>query len=244
MIAKQPKLPTPDRPDTTAQSQPRFFARASTARILPFATYMSFIAIADLLTRLGYTAQELLWLYPVKIAAVAAVLLVYRHHYTELAWRTMQGRQILAALLAGIVVLILWVSLSAPWMQIGVSPGFNPTDANGAVNWWLVGLRVAGAALVVPVMEELFWRSFLMRWLEHHNFLDVYPASVGLRAFAINVALFGIEHNLWLAGMVAGVAYSLLYKRTGNLWSAILAHAATNGLLGVWVVMTASWTYW
>jgi CAAX prenyl protease-like protein len=67
---------------------------------------------------------------------------------------------------------------------------------------------------------------------------------VGLKALAIGAVLFGLEHNLWLAGIVAGLAYSLLYMRSGNLWTAILAHGVTNGVLGAWIVITGNWYYW
>ncbi|AVR95969.1 CAAX prenyl protease-related protein [Pseudoduganella armeniaca] len=245
MTAQQQKPPTPHREDALVPStETGFFARASTARILPFATYMAFIAIADLLGRLGVSADQMRWLYPVKAAAVVLVLLAYRRHYSELAWRAMRGRQVAQAVIVGIVVLVLWLSLNASWMQIGESAGYDPTGPDGRIDWLLVACRIAGAALVVPVMEELFWRSFLMRWLERHDFLHVYPASVGLIPVAATVVLFGFEHNLWFAGIVAGIAYSLLYMRSGNLWSAIVAHATTNGLLGAWVVATAGWTYW
>lgn len=245
MTAQQQKPPTPNREDAlTASTAPGFFARASTARILPFATYMAFIAIADLLERLGVPAAQMRWLYPVKAAAVVLVLLAYRHHYSELAWRSLRPRQLALAVFVGIVVLVLWINLNASWMQIGVSAGYDPTGPDGRIDWLLVACRIAGAALVVPVMEELFWRSFLMRWLERHDFLNVYPRSVGLIPIAVTVVLFGFEHNLWLAGIVAGIAYSIVYIRSGNLWSAIVAHATTNGLLGAWVVATAAWTYW
>ncbi|HEX8606890.1 MAG TPA: CAAX prenyl protease-related protein [Pseudoduganella sp.] len=244
MTAHQKRTPTPTPAAAPNAEVTSFFQRPSTARILPFAMYMAFIAIADLLARLGLTADDLRWLYPVKIALVVAVLWAYRRHYTELAWQAVRWPALVVACVAGVVVLVLWVNLDAAWMQMGVSAGFNPTGADGRIDWLLVVLRIAGAALVVPVMEELFWRSFMMRWIERHDFLNVIPATVGLKAVVVSVILFGVEHNLWLAGIVAGIAYSLLYMRTGNLWTAVLAHAVTNGLLGVWVVATANWTYW
>lgn len=246
MTAQQQKDPTAAAVATAGVTRPDpgFFHRPSTARILPFAVYMAFIVIADVLSSLGASAEALRWLYPIKIAAVVTVLLAYRRAYAELAIRTMSMRSIAASTLVGIVVLVLWVNLDAGWMQIGASAGFDPTGGTQRIDWLLVALRIAGAALVVPLMEELFWRSFLMRWLERRDFLNVYPARVGFQAFAITAVLFGFEHNLWLAGIVAGVAYGVLYMRTGNLWAPILAHGVTNGLLGVWIVMTASWTYW
>jgi CAAX prenyl protease-like protein len=65
-----------------------------------------------------------------------------------------------------------------------------------------------------------------------------------LRAFAITAVLFGFEHDLWLAGIVAGVAYGWLYRHCNNLWAPILAHGVTNGLLGAWIIGTAQWSYW
>jgi CAAX prenyl protease-like protein len=53
-----------------------------------------------------------------------------------------------------------------------------------------------------------------------------------------------LAHTLWLAAIIAGLAYAWLYIRTGKLWVAVLAHAVTNGLLGAWVVFTGNWGYW
>ena len=54
-------------------------------------------------------------------------------------------------------VLLLWINLDEPWMRLGgATAGFRPVDAQGQLIWPLVALRWAGAALVVPVMEEIF----------------------------------------------------------------------------------------
>nr|WP_255575789.1 CAAX prenyl protease-related protein [Duganella violaceicalia] len=213
-------------------------------RVLPFACYMAFIAIADLLQRLLGEGVDLRWLYPLKITVVAALLLYYRRRYSELALAWPAGRQLLLALGAGVLVLVLWVNLDADWMLIGHGSGYDPRDAQGQVQWVLVALRIVGAAIVVPVMEELFWRSFLMRWIDEPQFLDAPPAHARLRGFVVAVILFGFEHNLWLAGMVAGLVYGWLYVHSGNLRSPILAHGVTNGLLGLWIVFTGNWSYW
>jgi len=219
-------------------------ASAVMPRVLPFAIYLAFIGLADLLERGGMGASELRWLYAVQVGAVLAALIACRRHYSELRHARLGAGMAAVSVVTGIVVLALWVSLNAGWMQIGTPRGFNPTNPAGQIDWFLVALRISGAALVVPVMEELFWRSFLLRWLEHPHFLSVHPSAVKAKAIVVTVLLFGIEHNLWLAGMVAGAAYTLLYMRSGTLWAPILAHAVTNGLLGVWILVTGSWTYW
>ena len=217
--------------------------RAAWARILPFIAYILFIVLADVLERVGFSRAELRWLYPVQIGAVLALLAGCWRQYDELHRFALPARQVAVAIVAGIVVLVLWVNLDLPWMAVGNAPGYDPRSA-GEIDWLLVAIRIAGAALVVPVMEELFWRSFLMRWVERSDFQSVNPARIGVKAFVIPAVLFGFEHNLWLAGVVAGVAYGVLYMRHRNLWSPILAHAVTNGLLGAYVMATASWQFW
>jgi CAAX prenyl protease-like protein len=219
------------------------FNHAAWMRILPFAAYLFFIVAGDVLERLGVAASTLVWLYPAKIAVVALLLALFWRHYSELRHFRLSSTQTLTALVTGVVVLILWVSLDAGWMIIGSPSGFDPRS-QGQLDWLLVAIRIAGAALVVPVMEELFWRSFLMRWIVSPDFESVESSQLGLKSFVITVLLFGVEHNLWLAGIVAGAAYSLLYMRHRTLWSPILAHAVTNGLLGIWVVRTGNWSYW
>lgn len=219
------------------------FNRTTLPRILPFALYLAFLAIGDALSAAGWSAQQLRYLYVLKIGAVLIALLACRAHYTELRPLRLSWRQAGLALLAGLLVFVLWISLTAPWMVIGTSAGYDPR-VDGVIDWPLALVRAAGAALVVPVMEELFWRSFLLRWLQRQDFLKVDPAHVKITAFIVVVILFGIEHQLWLAGMIAGAVYGVLYMVSKNLWSPILAHAVTNGALATWVLLTGQWTFW
>lgn len=219
------------------------FTRAAWARILPFGAYIFFIILGDMLERAGIARADLRWLYPVQVGTVAVLLAVNWRAYHELRAPFVGGARLLVSLAVGVLVWVLWINLDLPWMTVGSSPGYDPRT-DGAFDWPLVVIRILGAALVVPVMEELFWRSFVMRWVDSADFEALEPARVGLKGFLVSVVLFGFEHNLWLAGIVAGVAYSLLYMRHRNLWSAVLAHAVTNGLLGIWVVATGSWAFW
>lgn len=212
-------------------------------RVLPFAVFIAFIALADLLERLGAHATSLRWIYPVKVALVLALLLAWRQHYVELRVAP-TPRDLLLAVAVGALVFLLWLLLDLEWMQLGTPRAFVPAGEDGRVDWPLVAIRAAGATLVVPLMEELFWRSFLLRWLVQRDFLLLRPARASLGAITITVLLFGSEHNLWLAGVVAGLAYTLLYMRSETLWTPILGHAVTNVLLAAWVVATGSWIYW
>jgi len=148
------------------------------------------------------------------------------------------------AILAGIAVFLVWIYFDKDWAVLSQSGGFNPLRQDQSTDWLLVILRLFGLALVVPVMEELFWRSFVMRWIVQHDFLSVEPSKVGIRAFSITAVLFALEHDQWLAGLIAGMAYNWLYMRSGSLWTPIISHAVTNAMLGVWILYTKAWHFW
>jgi hypothetical protein len=216
---------------------------------LPFAIYIAFLVLESLLGRITGenmgAASDTRWLYAVKIGCVALALVLLWARYGELTLRNWpNAKWIFTAIGAGLLVLVLWVNLTMPWAVIGASDGFDPRDAAGTLNWPLVVVRTLGAALVVPVMEELFWRSFVMRWIQQPQFLALVPQRVGIKALLVSAVVFGFEHSLWFAGIVAGLAYGWLYVRSGNLWVPVIAHAVTNGGLAAWVVMTQQWQFW
>ncbi len=221
------------------------FDRDNFYRIAPFAAYVFFMLVEDALLAFGWDANDVRLLYVIKITVVASLLWLWRNAYSELRWPAGENwRTWLIAIAAGIVVFVAWINLTADWMVMGESIGFDPRDGDAQMDWFLVIVRLLGAALVVPLMEELFWRSFLMRWIAHPNFLSVNPAQVGFKAFCITAVLFAVAHSLWFAGLLAGIAYNLLYMRSNTLWSPIIAHAVTNAILGVWIVLTGNWGFW
>ena len=83
-----------------------------------------------------------------------------------------------------------------------------------------------------------------MRWIESPKFETVDPHRVGIKAIVLSTFVFMLAHTLWLGAVVAGLAYAWLYVRTGKLWTAVIAHAVTNGVLGIWVVQTGQWQFW
>ena len=195
-------------------------------------------------TSLGEPAIR--WLTVARGLVVAALLVLLWRHYSELRNPIpAPPLEWVLAIAVGIAVFGLWISLAEGWTTFKVErEGFVPLRADGGTDWRLAALRLGGLALVVPVMEELFWRSFLMRWIERRDFLAVDPRKIGLLAFVLSSALFAIEHSQWLAGLIAGAAYAWLYRRSGNLWIPVLSHAVTNGTLGFWILATGSWRFW
>jgi CAAX prenyl protease-like protein len=222
-------------------------SRAAWLRTIPFAVFMALLALRGWIPADGSWGVDPRWIYALTVLLVGGLLMWFWRDYGELASRQVLPslKETALAVAVGAAVFWLWINLDAPWMKLGdPSATFRPVDEEGRVLWWLVAVRLVGATLLVPVMEELFWRSFLMRWVEKAQFETVSPHSVGLKAIALSTFVFMLAHTLWLAAIVAGWAYAWLYVRTGKLWVPVIAHAVTNGMLGAWVVLTGNWAYW
>ena len=221
-------------------------SRAAVARIVPFAAFMVLLVARGEVPADGSWGIDPRWIYAITVGVVGGLLAYFWREYGELVAQTWPSLpEIALGTGVGLVVFVLWVQLDLPWMTIGSpSASFLPLDQAGALIWPLVIVRWIGAALIVPVMEELFWRSFLMRWIQNPQFESVVPRQVALKAVVLSTFVFVLAHTLWLAAIIAGLAYAWLYVRTGKLWVPIIAHAVTNGALGVWVVMTGNWAFW
>ncbi|MDC8786629.1 CAAX prenyl protease-related protein [Roseateles koreensis] len=223
---------------------PTGLSPAALARIIPFALFMLLLGLRGYLpTDADFDAR---WIYGASVFIVGAALAWHWRGYGELARQNLPGRRdTLLSIAVGLLVFVLWIHLDAPWMQIGEpTASFLPLDLQGHKIWPLIALRWTGAALIVPVMEELFWRAFLMRWIVSPQFETVDPRGVGLKPIMLSTFVFMLAHTLWLAAIVAGLAYAYLYMRTGKLWTAVIAHAVTNGALGLWVVHSGQWQFW
>ncbi len=209
----------------------------------PFFCYLIFLAFRSVLD--AGQGFEIRWIYGVQVAMVSLLLIGFRGYYNELrnAWPKWQVWALAAV--CGTLVFALWIQLDMPWMKLGGdSTGYSPLRADGTLDLFLAGTRWLGATLVVPLMEELFWRSFVMRWMTDRDFRNVDPRAVSLGTlFAVSL-VFGLEHDLWFAGWVAGLAYGWLYIRTRSIWAPIFAHAVTNGMLGAWVLAYSRWEFW
>lgn len=218
------------------------------ARAAPFLLFVAFLilgsALPEQLVVLGLEMSTS-WLVLVRGAIVGLVLLWFWRGYAELR-RTTPARPSdwVLGVVVGIAVFFAWVAVDQDWAVLSRSAGFMPLRDDGSTDWVLALARLAGFALVVPVMEELFWRSLVLRWIARHDFQSVAPREVGWLAFVVTTVLFALEHDRWLAGAIAGAGYNWLYMRSGNLWVPITAHAVTNGVLGLWVLQTGRWEFW
>jgi uncharacterized protein len=147
-----------------------------------------------------------------------------------------------------------WTTQHSLWAKLGLgqaanhsAPDWNPRMAfsnRPALAWFFIAVRILGSTLVVPPLEEVFYRSFLYRYLVRHEFFSVPLNKFFPVPFFVTAFIFGISHNEWFAGIICGLAYQWLVLRGNRLGEALTAHATTNLLLGLWVVTRGAWQFW
>jgi uncharacterized protein len=182
--------------------------------------------------------------YILKAVIVTTTLLVCRTPLREIRF---DSRVILPSVAIGILVFGAWIGLDSivDYPRLGVRGAFDPTALHGSA-WWpaFILVRLFGLVLMVPVMEEIFWRSFLLRYLTRYDFRSLPVGTFSAFALWVMVAASAMAHPEWLAAVVASLAYAMWLKRSRSLFAAIVAHATTNAALGGFVLATGEWRYW
>ena len=227
-------------------------SKAGWVRIIPFAVFMLFIGLKEVLDWvvikgwLELSPEQMLYLYPIKTVLVVGLLIVFWRQYSELDFSDFKNfTHTGGSILLGVLVFVLWINMDWGIATFGENKGFDPfLIADTGTRNIMIFSRIFGAALVVPIMEELFWRSFMLRYVITSDFMTVRIGTYTLTSFAICSVLFGLEHNLLLAGIMAGASYSLLLYWTKSIYQCILAHAVTNLVLGLYVLQTGFWQFW
>ena len=234
-------------------------------RCAPFVAPLLAFMIS-LMTVESYFPDQHYLLYPIKTIVVVAILAYF--------WRALPSLKpgaIILSVAVGVVSVFLWVGLD-PWamkLNVGLEEGYNrvvssvglgswhtqvdpefPAGRNpfelypASEAWVLFTLRLLGISLVVPVMEELFWRGFLMRWLIKEDFLSVPLGTFQPFSFWATTVLFASIHGAqWPLGMIVGVYYGAWFVRTKSLGDVMLAHGVTNFLLALYCLVSGDWHF-
>jgi uncharacterized protein len=145
----------------------------------------------------------------------------------------------------GVSAFVLWITIG-PLFRLGSVPIIQeppwPSDAFAKYVWIFV--RLFGAAILVPIVEEVFWRSYLMRRLDTPDFLNLSPENASKFAVLASSFVFALAHKEILAGFITGIIYARLYQKLGSLWAPIFSHALTNLCLGLYVLYTGNYEFW
>ena len=185
--------------------------------------------------------------YAVKVVVVAALAWWYRS-----TWRDLRPFPSLPALilatLTGALVFGLWIGLDGlypaiPFMK-GERAAFDPSHLSTASRWGFIVVRMLGLVVLVPLIEELFWRSFLIRWLIDQDFQRVPVGRVTPLAAVVSSVLFALAHPEWLPAFLTGLLWAWLLHQTKSLGACVASHAVANLALGIYVIASGHWKYW
>lgn len=211
--------------------------------VAPFTVFLAYLALRS------YISVPPLVEHAACIAVIAAVLLTVSRPVIDLRVRNPLG-----TVLMGIAVFLVWIAPEA------LFPGYREhwlftNSVMGAVkagvpesareDTLVLILRAARASIIVPIIEELFWRAWLMRWMISPHFEKIPLGTWSPKAFWVVAALFASEHgSYWEVGLAAGVLYNWWMLKTKSLGDLIVAHAVTNAVLSGYVVYAGRWEYW
>lgn len=211
--------------------------------VLPFATFMLFLAIQNL------AALPPIIDYPLRVVVLSIVLYVFSRQAIDF-----HSSHRLETVILGVAVFVIWVapdvlfpSYRQHWLFQNsimgkVSSQVPEQVLTSPVVLWT---RIVRAVVLVPIIEELFWRAWLMRWLISPQFERIKLGAYAPLAFWVTAVLFASEHGpYWDVGLITGVIYNWWMVRTRSLGDCILVHAVTNACLCGYVVATHHWEYW
>jgi CAAX prenyl protease-like protein len=217
------------------------------AYTVPFLVFMGGLVLASALRA---SASEVFWLkhpeywvYPLQTVLCAAAMVFYWRQY-DFAKRG----GLLVATLAGAVVLGIWIAPQAVLGFPAREDGFDPAvfGEGTALYWMTVVARFARLVVIVPLLEEIFWRGFLMRFLVREDFDKARIGEFQWKAFLLVAVFFMLVHSMadWPAAFLCGLAYNFVAVKTRSLSACVVAHALTNLGLGAYIMATRQWGFW
>lgn len=216
--------------------------------VLPFLAFLGFLGLSEGIAWLGgdsgvfWFEEPKYWVFPLQTVVCAALLIWYWRQY---AWRPVRW---IWGLVGGLTVFAIWISpqwlLGIPERTDGFDPGIFAGDP--LFYWTTLVARLMRLIVVVPLVEELFWRGFLMRYLIKEDFRLVrVGAFTPFSFFAVAVA-FMLVHSMpdWPAAFISGLIFGWVTVVTRSLFAVVLSHAVANAALGAYILQTKQWGFW
>ncbi len=216
--------------------------------VAPMAAFLILTALEGLLPKQNGQVSPVAYAvgYGAKIIFVTAVAWTCRS-----TWRDLRPRPSAAvwvgSVILGLAVTALWVGLDGrvpPLPFTEARSAFDPGQLPAAVRPVFLLARLYGLILLVPLVEELFWRSFLVRWIAHHDFRSVPIGRVTLLAAVVTSALFALAHPEWLPALITGFLWVGLLRWSQSVAACFVSHLTANLALGAWILARGAWHLW
>lgn len=152
------------------------------------------------------------------------------------------------AVAVGIMVWGIWVFTEPFYPKLqAIGSEWNPWriwGENSLIGWFFIIVRALGSSLVIPPAEEVFFRSFLYRWFQNNEIMQIPLNKWNWKGAFLTAIIFGAVHREWLAAIICSLAYQWLTYRKGDLSYSIIAHGITNLLLAIWISLKGEWHFW
>ncbi len=188
------------------------------ARILPFAVFMLTAVIVPAIS------QNPSVFYPIRVLLLAGTVALVWPALRGIVWRVDP-----LAWLAG-------AAIGAMWVVIPIAPAEGPApygDLSGGLLVLWFAFRGIGTMLLVPLIEELFFRDYLEGRLRGADISQRVSPARDIVAIFVSAGLFAALHDRWVEAFVAGLVFSVVTRRRGHVSDAIAAHALANTIIFV-----------
>ncbi len=240
------------------------------AHVAPLMGFMAFFLVLGLMESFGFTSTREgmpwyrfapeQWVYPLQTIVIGGLLIFFRQHY-ELT----PVRGVGFGIAMGVLGIIVWLAPGHVFRTMQMEPhwllaklgfaerteGFDPSFIkNHSQMWFVVAVffRFLRMVVVVALIEEIFWRGFLMRYLVDMDG-DYWQVPFGKFSWK---SFFGVTLGVVLihspvdygAAAVYGMLAYLVAVRTRSLSACVAMHATANLCLGIYTLSTGQWGYW
>ncbi len=244
----QPTLAEPERQLSTGALHRICASRPELPLMAPLMVYLLLLGAGS---RLPATWQ----VATVAVRGVAALAVVWalRRHFPGwgrphwpivivggalIGWGWVAGQQVLDQL-----GLPRWL----PFYPGGGAP-VDPRDVLGASRlfWATWGLRLVVACTAVPVVEELFWRAYLLRALVDWHRFDAVPLGQFTWLSFVGTALLStLEHpGNWGVSVLCWLVYNGVFCWTRSILCLVLLHGMTNLVMYLVALRVGDWSFW
>jgi CAAX prenyl protease-like protein len=218
----------------------------------PFMAYLVLLPLGDLVPK-----AYLPWALAAKGVGGLAIFWLLRRHMPPLGrahWPV--------AILTAVAATVLWVggqhlfnhldlfgkSLGDRFFLLpGARDVADPRIGISAFSWWSqVTLRLAVTAITVPIVEEIFWRGFLLRAFINWDRFETIPlGTFAWRAFLGTALLSVVQHpDNWGVSIFCWLLYNGVMYWKKSLLCLMIVHGLTNLLLYTYVIKTGDWQFW
>jgi CAAX prenyl protease-like protein len=247
---------------TIMNDSPEPSLKTTLAFILPFVAFLvisqfapSFSADAEILPDELHPATWYIFLVGLQVVVASCLLIyfsrIYRQHFPLrfTGW----------SVVVGVVGFFVWVAICECHIERNIyqwtgleswaetRPAFNPFEniPDQRTRILFLAMRFTLLALLVPILEELFLRGWLVRWFQNPDWESIPLKSIQGWCLLVPSVYGVLTHPA--EAVAAFVWFGLvtwLMRKTGNLWDCVIAHAITNLILGLYILQFEAWHLW